>query len=157
MIREIRIVPLQEKHASVLAELEKICFSEPRSEALLRGEVHNSMARWFVAEYTDEAGRTQIAGYAGMQSIVGECYVDNIAVFPEMRGQGIGRKLTETLLKTAREERSAFVTLEVRPSNKAAVQLYHSLGFAEVGTRKRFYTHPTEDALLMTCYFWEKP
>ncbi len=155
MNREIRIVSLQEKHAPVLAELERICFSEPRSEALLRNEVHNPLARFYVAEYTDENGRVQVAGYAGMQNIVGECYVEDIAVFPELRGQGIGRKLTETLLTKAREERSAFVTLEVRPSNKAAIQLYQSMGFVEVGRRKRFYTQPTEDALLMTCYFWE--
>lgn len=155
MKQEIQIVSLQEKHTAALAELEQLCFSVPRSEAQLRSEIHNPLARFFVAEYTDESGRVQVAGYAGMQNVVGECYVENIAVFPELRGQGIGRKLTETLLKTAREERSAFVTLEVRPSNKLAIQLYHSLGFTEVGRRRGFYTHPTEDALLMTCYFWE--
>lgn len=155
MNREIRIVPLQEKHAAVLAELERLCFSAPRSESLLRSEVHNPLGRFYVAEYTDETGRTQIAGYAGMQNIAGECYVEDIAVFPALRGQGIGRKLTETLLTKAREERSAFVTLEVRPSNQTAIHLYQSLGFTEVGRRRNFYTKPTEDALLMTCYFWE--
>lgn len=148
------IVPMQEKHIAALAELERLCFSAPRSEAVLRGEIYNPLARFFVAEYRDDAGQVQVAGYAGMQNIAGECYVEDIAVFPALRGQGIGRALTITLLKTAREERSAFVTLEVRQSNAAAIHLYHSLGFVEVGVRKHFYTKPVEDAVLMTCYFW---
>lgn len=152
---DVRIVPMGERHIAALAQLEQLCFSAPRSETVLRNELHNPTARFFAAEYRDAQGNWQTAGYAGMQVIAGECYVEDIAVFPQLRGQGIGRLLTETLLRTAREERNAFVTLEVRRSNDAAIQLYHSLGFTEVGVRKRFYTKPTEDALLMTCYFWD--
>ncbi len=152
----VTIVPMEEKHIAALAELERLCFSAPRSEAVLRGELHHPLARFFAAEYRDGTGRSQVAGYAGMQNIAGECYVENIAVFPALRGRGIGTMLLHTLLKTAREERSAFVTLEVRASNLGAIRLYRALGFQEVGTRKRFYTRPTEDAVLMTCYFWEK-
>lgn len=144
---------MAERHIPALAELERLCFSEPRSAALLRGELTNPLARFFVAEYTGDSGEPEIAGYAGMQSIVGECYVDNIAVFPALRGRGIGRALTEALLAAAAEEHSAFLTLEVRRSNQAAIGLYRSLGFEEVGERKNFYRNPTENALLMTHYF----
>ena len=152
---EIQIIPMGERHIAALAELEQLCFSAPRSETVLRNELHNPTAHFFVAEYRDERGNLQTAGYAGMQVISGECYVEDIAVFPALRGQGIGRLLTQTLLRDAREGRNSFVTLEVRPSNTTAIHLYQSLGFTEVGVRKRFYSKPTEDALLMTCYFWD--
>ncbi|MDD5953345.1 MAG: ribosomal protein S18-alanine N-acetyltransferase [Oscillospiraceae bacterium] len=146
---------MREEHLAALAKLEQLCFSSPRSEATLRRELHNPTARFFTALCPDANGVEQVAGYSGMQEIVGECYVEDIAVFPEFRGQGVGRRLTQALLQTARENHCAFVTLEVRPSNEPAIHLYRSLGFAEVGLRKRFYTHPTEDALLMTCYLWD--
>lgn len=149
----LRIVPMEERHIAALAELERLCFSRPRSASLLREELSNPPARFFVAEWTDGSGKTEIAGYAGMQSIAGECYVENIAVFPALRGRGIGRALTTALLTAAAAEHSAFVTLEVRSSNEAAIGLYRSLGFTEVGERKNFYCDPAENALLMTRYF----
>ncbi len=45
------------------------------------------------------------------------------------------------------------MTLEVRPSNEAALALYRELGFQPVGRRRDFYTDPTEDALLLTKTF----
>ena len=47
----------------------------------------------------------------------------------------------------------AFLTLEVRPSNQAAVALYCKHGFQEAGRRKDYYQDPTEDALLLTRTF----
>ena len=46
-----------------------------------------------------------------------------------------------------------FITLEVRQSNTPAINLYQSFGFEPVGKRPKFYSHPTEDALLLTKYF----
>lgn len=156
MEQSVQILPLREEHAPILAQLEKQCFSEPRSEAQLRAEVQNPLARFFVAEILQEDGCRQVAGYAGMQNIAGECYVENIAVFPELRGKGIGRKLVCALIAAAKAEQSTLLTLEVRPSNTVALQLYESLGFQCVGERKDFYTHPTENALLLTRYFDEE-
>lgn len=152
-MRPIAVVPMAERHIAALAELERLCFSAPRSMQQLKNELDNPLARFFAAEYTDGDGRLQTAGYSGMQNIAGECYVEDIAVFPSLRGQGIGRALTAALVETARAENCAFITLEVRRSNTAAIRLYQSLGFAQVGTRRDFYTQPTEDALLMTCTF----
>ena len=71
-IESLRIVPMAERHIPALAELERICFSQPRSASLLRGELENPLARFFVAEHTVD-GAPRVAGYAGMQSIAGEC------------------------------------------------------------------------------------
>ena len=51
----------------------------------------------------------------------------------------------------AHNEGAESVSLEVRPSNTAAIALYNSMGFEEVGLRKNFYRDPVEDALILTC------
>ena len=50
-------------------------------------------------------------------------------------------------------EHLAFLTLEVRPSNDPAIQLYYKHGFAQVGRRKDYYQMPKEDAIIMTLEF----
>ena len=64
---------------------------------------------------------------------------DNIAVFPDYRKNGLGKALTIKLIETAEEKNCAFISLEVRPSNTAAVHMYKKLGFEIVGKRKNFY------------------
>ena len=127
------VVPMGERHLDEIAQLESLCFSEPWSRKALEEELENPTAMFLVAE---ENG--VVLGYAGMHAVCGEGYIDNIAVFPEHRRNGLSQQDGE------------FLTLEVRASNKAAISLYHSMGFSEVGRRPRFYTNPTEDALLLT-------
>ena len=136
---------MEEKHISQVAEIEKMCFSTPWSENSLREELANDVARFFVFTEGDE-----VLGYAGMHSLSGECYIDNIAVNPSHRRQKIGYCLTEKLIETAMSEKAEFITLEVRKSNEAAISLYEKLGFENVGVRKNFYDKPTEDAVIMT-------
>ena len=77
-------------------------------------------------------------------------YILNIAVRPDCRRQGVAGKLLQVFLDFARGNRLAFLTLEVRASNDAAIALYESRGFREAGRRKNYYEHPREDAVLMT-------
>ena len=139
------IVPMEERHLDDLARLERLCFSRPWSRQALKEELTNPAACFLVWE---EAGK--VLGYAGMHCAAGECYVDNVAVFPEARRQGVGRKLMEALLQAAAARGGEFLSLEVRPSNLEALALYRGLGFREVGRRRRFYDDPVEDGLLLT-------
>jgi len=139
------IVPMEERHLDDLARLERLCFSRPWSRQALKEELTNPAACVLVGE---EAG--EMLGYAGMHCAAGECYVDNVAVFPEARRQGVGRKLMEALLQAAAARGGEFLSLEVRPSNLEALALYRGLGFREVGRRRRFYDDPVEDGLLLT-------
>lgn len=131
-----------------LAELERLCFSEPWSEDGLRAELGNETAQFLVAE---RDGR--VAGYAGMHGMCGEGYIANIAVFPDFRGRGVGRALLRGLVACARKQQYEFITLEVRAANRPAISLYESEGFRVVGVRKGFYSHPKEDGLIMTLSF----
>ncbi|MDO4459212.1 MAG: ribosomal protein S18-alanine N-acetyltransferase [Clostridia bacterium] len=141
------IEKMTEKHIPQVAELEKICFSEPWSENSLREEIENQDAYFIVA-----AGDDEVLGYAGMHLSFGDGFIDNIAVFPNHRGRKIGEKLTAALIEKAGEN-GEFITLEVRESNTPAIRLYEKLGFAEVGRRKNFYTDPRESAIIYTLNF----
>ena len=146
----MQIIPMRTEHTARLAELEKICFSEPWSENALREEINNPAA-FFVSAVEGDA----VLGYGGMHTVLGESYIDNIAVFPEYRGRGVGRRITQTLIEKAKENSGVFITLEVRASNAPAISLYRSLGFETAGIRKRFYAQPEEDAVIMTLSFEE--
>lgn len=141
----MKIVPMEERHLDELAQLEQECFSHPWSRQALAEELHNPAAVFLVAVEGES-----VLGYAGMHVVCGEGYIDNIAVFPHNRKKGVGRGLVQALIDWMEHHEGVFLTLEVRPSNKAAVLLYRSAGFEEVGRRKGFYQDPKEDALLLT-------
>ena len=145
---EFDIIKMSEAHISEIAELEKICFSKPWSENTLRYQLTDDCANFFAA-----VSNNKIIGYCGCHIAADECYTDNIAVFPDYRKNGLGKALTIKLIETAEEKKCAFISLEVRPSNTAAVHMYKKLGFEIVRKRKNFYSSPTEDAFIMTLYF----
>lgn len=92
-----------------------------------------------------------IQGYAVMSMAVGEAHILNICVRPGSQGQGLGNLILDHLIEAARRMGAEVILLEVRPSNRAAVHLYHSHGFNEVGMRKSYYPSydGREDALIL--------
>ena len=145
----VRIVPMNADHLDEVAELERICFSTPWSRNMLAEELDNMLSAFLVA--LDD--RDRVVGYAGVQVILDEGYITNIAVRPECRRQGIAAKLLQVFLDFAKTNQLAFLTLEVRASNYDAIALYGSRGFRSMGRRKNYYEHPREDALIMTREF----
>ncbi len=141
----MKIIPMQKEHTAALARLELLCFSRPWSEDSLLEEVENPNACFLAAV----EGET-VLGYVGMHCAGGECYMDNLAVFPEYRRRGIATALLNALTGEALNRDGAFLSLEVRPSNREAVRLYKALGFEEAGRRRDFYTAPPEDGLILT-------
>jgi ribosomal-protein-alanine N-acetyltransferase len=139
---------MDRSHLKEMAALERRCFSTPWTEAMLEQELYQDTASYLVAE--DESGR--VLGYAGLHVVLDEGYIDNVAVLPDYRRQGIARRLIEVFCRFG-EANLAFLTLEVRASNEAAIALYEHLGFAPVGHRKAYYEKPKEDAVLMTRQF----
>ena len=130
-----------------IAELERECFSSPWSENAVL-ESASADTSFFVFLENEK-----IIGYAGLQTVLDEGYVTNIAVTKEARGRGIGKALVETLVAFAKDKSLAFISLEVRQSNAPAIALYKKFGFEDMGKRKAFYQHPTEDAIIMTKEF----
>ena len=143
-----KLVPMDRSHLAGGAELERMCFSAPWNEAMLEEELYNDTASFIVAEGEDG----QVLGYAGLHVILDEGYIDNVAVRPTCRRQGIADRLLDVFCRFG-QANLAFLTLEVRPSNTAAVALYEKNGFREAGRRKGYYDNPKEDALLLTREF----
>ena len=126
-----------------LVKIENACFSSPWSESSLRESLENECSRFYLALADGKA-----AGYMGVQIFSGEGYVTNVATLPEYRRQGVATRLIERALENDME----FITLEVRESNIPAISLYERLGFERVGERPKYYSNPTESAILMTKY-----
>ena len=131
-------------HVPQVAELEKLCFSDPWSEQSIASELDNVLALWYVALDDD-----RVVGYIGSQTVCGETDVMNIAVHPDYRRRGIGQILIEELVREVKNLGSISLTLEVRSSNAPAVSLYEKLGFSQVGLRKNYYRNPKEDAYIL--------
>ena len=144
---KVRVVPMTADHLEELERLERICFSRPWSRKMLAEELDNQCAAFLVAE---EPLTEKVVGYAGLLVMADEGYITNVAVFPEYRRRGVAEQLIAVFDSFARGNRLAFLTLEVRPSNAAAIALYQSFGFEEVGRRRNYYDLPREDALILT-------
>lgn len=144
----IQIIPMEAKHIESLEQLEKECFASPWSFDALVSELSNPLAVFRVAEWDG-----QVAGYVGMQHIVDEGYICNIAVFESYRRKGIATLLMDTLFEYAKENDMAMISLEVRQSNQTAQDFYEKFGFEQEGERKNFYSNPTENALILTRHF----
>ena len=147
--KKVRIVPMTSAHLDEVADLERICFSTPWSRNMLAEELENACSAFLVAE--DDTGK--VAGYAGLQVILDEGYITNVAVRPESRRGGVAGQLLDVFLNFAGANKLAFLTLEVRESNYAAIALYGSRGFRGAGRRRNYYEHPKEDAIIMTKEF----
>jgi len=145
IIREMKIDDVPK-----IAELERVCFSDPWSEKSIASELNNRLSFWLVAEVDGE-----IAGYVGSQSVLDSADVMNIAVAPDHRRKGIGRLLIEKLISALEKRDIHFLLLEVRVSNFPAIALYEKLGFQQVGRRPKYYHNPREDALILRKEFFE--
>ena len=138
--------PIREEDVAGICEIEKLCFAMPWSEeSILHDVKENPVACWLVLD--DGAGR--VIAYAGMWFVLDEAHVCNVAVHPDYRGLGYGRRVFEALIDTAQKNLMSLMELEVRRSNTVAQNLYHGAGFIDVGFRKRYYADNNEDALVM--------
>lgn len=144
---KLHIANMEYKHFEYILEVENLSFSRPWPEEAFVHELRNPLSVYLVAL----AGERAI-GYAGMQTVLDEGYITNVAVHPAARRQGIGQALMRGIIAEGQRRGLAFITLEVRESNHPAKQLYKSFGFAEVGRRKNYYTNPIEDAKLYTLH-----
>jgi len=150
------IAPMLESDLAAVVELERLARLSPWGYEGYRAELrYNPLAVMLVVRgespimkrplYGFLAGRVQLsARHQGR-----ELHIVNLAVYPEVRRQGLGRRLLKEALHTGRLYGAKTAFLEVRQSNHGAQALYASLGFVTTAYRRNFYTNPPEDGLLM--------
>ena len=137
-------VLMNESHVQPIADIEKLCFSDPWSEKSVASELTNPLSLWIVAVEDD-----RVAGYVGSQSVMGESDMMNVAVHPDFRRKGVAEMLVRELVAALAKKDNHCLTLEVRASNAPAISLYEKLGFSQIGLRKNYYRNPKEDALIL--------
>lgn len=139
----MQIITLDREHLPGVAMIEQECFSQPWSEKALEILLaDNALAVVAVLDGT-------VAAYAGMTCVLDEGQITNVATRLSYRRRGLARAVLEELIARAATRGVSSIFLEARVSNTPAISLYRSLGFCEIGTRRRFYSAPVEDAVLM--------
>lgn len=142
MTQEITVREAAGADIIALCTLEAECFSLPWSEKAFEDFFANGCSVCLVAEID-----SKIVGYVGMNLISGEGEITNLAVTESARGKGVATCLMDALCDT---EGLCRLMLDVRVSNVPARSLYEKCGFGVDGIRKNFYSHPREDAVLMS-------
>lgn len=140
------MVRLSEEHTASVAELERLCFSTPISQKNLESILLGGIGAGFVCIETKSG---TVAAYGGVMVAADEAQVLNVATHPGFRKMGLGRAIVNTIINHARSSGAEFITLEVRENNSAAIALYKSFDFYEVGRLKKYYKDPCEDALIL--------
>jgi len=140
----VKIRPMDYDDLDRIIEIENLSFPTPWSRYAFTCELGNDFAIYLVAEVGG-----LVVGYSGMWVILDEGHITNVAVHPEHRGKQIAESLLLELIKAGVVRGVRRVTLEVRPSNRAALNLYNRLGFVSAGRRKGYYSDTGEDAIIM--------
>jgi ribosomal-protein-alanine N-acetyltransferase len=140
------VEPLEEADLDEVLEVERASFTNPWSRQMFVWEMQNTgVSHAFVLRTPS----WRVAAFCTLWLVLDEVHINNVAVRPECRGQGVGRALLEWVLGRGATLGAHQATLEVRRSNAAALKLYEGLGFTVRGTRKNYYTSPVEDALIL--------
>jgi [ribosomal protein S18]-alanine N-acetyltransferase len=149
MIQELHIRVMTDTDLEAVADLEWRSYQFPWSAGIFRDCLR--------VAYQCRVGvcRDQVIGYTIMSTAADEAHILNLCVDAAQRRQGFGRRMLEDLLESARGSGSKAVFLEVRLSNKPALELYHAFGFVRVGLRHGYYQaiDGREDAAVLRLNF----
>ncbi|MEG1858226.1 MAG: ribosomal protein S18-alanine N-acetyltransferase [Pseudoflavonifractor sp.] len=143
-----KLVPMDRSTVPDVAAIDRECFSQPWSEDMIAEELYDDNASYLLAVAEDGS----VLGFGGLKVVLDEGSIDKIAVRASCRRMGVADAILGAFLRFG-EAKLAFITLEVRASNDAAIALYMKNGFAQVGRRKNYYSDLHEDAILMTREF----
>jgi [ribosomal protein S18]-alanine N-acetyltransferase len=143
---DFEIGQMREADLDGVIEIEKRAFVEPWSRRIFRETISFPLSFNLVIRKKVD---NKVAGYANFYVIGGEVQILNVAIAPEERKKSYATILLTNAIALLREQGAEDFFLEVRESNADAIKLYLSLGFRQVGRRKKYYTETNEDALVM--------
>ncbi|SNX28618.1 [SSU ribosomal protein S18P]-alanine acetyltransferase [Polynucleobacter meluiroseus] len=157
---ELAFVPMSPADLDAVWAIEEVSHVHPwtkgnLSDSLAAGHWAYCIRPQVVAGGVADDLRPQLLwAYCILFPAVDELHLLNITVLPALRRMGIGRQMMQTIEEVVRQQNMSRIILEVRPSNTSALQLYESMGYDIIGTRKHYYpvdqtTGTREDALVM--------
>ncbi len=142
---QLTVIEMLPAHLDQVLAIEKTSFPVPWSRQSFVFELLQNEFAYYIVVLQDD----KVLGYAGVWLVLDEAHVTNVAVHPDYRGGKIGRLLMTELMRRVSLKGAVRITLEVRTSNAVARNLYSSLGFKELGVRKKYYSDNNEDAIIM--------
>jgi ribosomal-protein-alanine N-acetyltransferase len=148
--RELRIRPARIEDVPAVVALERGVaeaphWAEAEYEGIVLAEANGLLRRcFFIAE-----NAKAVVGFAVGKIVGNEAELESVVVDVETRRVGMGRALCEAVVKWSGDEGAKAIDLEVRSANAAAVYLYRKIGFVGVGSRRKYYQAPVDDAILM--------
>jgi ribosomal-protein-alanine N-acetyltransferase len=128
-------------------DVERASFHNPTTREWYESELQRPDVCYVFVIRTEQA---RVAGFCAFWRVADQIHINNLAIRPELRSRGLGRFLLEGVLEEAARLGAIHATLEVRRSNAAARRLYERAGFHVAGVRASYYTHPIEDALILS-------
>ena len=131
-----------------ILEIERKSFPSPWDLSSFSSEIDRSISHLWVSLIDEVLG-----GYICFWIFANETHLMNVAVHPEWRGKGLGKRLLSKMIEVGISKGAKTAWLEVRPSNFVARSLYEKAGFKEVGFRPRYYRETNEDAVIMSLLF----
>lgn len=140
-IREITEPDIEE-----VAKLEAMVFPDAWSESSLRGSLCQAYTL-FLGAWEGNV----LVGYVLSYTVAEDAEIARLAVHPSHRRKGVARRLLREMEKMGKGRGIARLLLEVRRGNTGAARFYEDYGFVKDGIRKNYYSHPSEDAVLMSC------
>ncbi|REF37371.1 ribosomal protein S18-alanine N-acetyltransferase [Thermasporomyces composti] len=134
---------------AALRALETACFGRDAwSESALRDELAAVPGTRFVVVAVDRGQDEEVVGYASLFAVAETADVQRIAVRPDWRRRGVGRRLLRALLDEADLRGCREALLEVRADNAAAIAMYERAGFEAIARRPGYYRGEA-DALVL--------
>ncbi len=144
-VKKMMLIKLNNSHLNQLKRIEDNCFSHPLSLQNIKNSLDNDKYVYYGYVKDDV-----LVGYISVFFVLDEAYINNVAVLEQFRHKKIASKLIEKVLDHCAQSNSSFISLEVRESNLAAINLYSKFDFKNVTIRKNYYNKPIEDAIIMT-------
>lgn len=148
---KFEIVEMQEADLREVVEIEEVAglsrwgYDTYRRELLTNPDAIMLVARTMLRLLPQR----RIIGFLAAWIVADEMHINNIGILPDYRRQGVGQTLLKQALRQGQMLGASYCLLEVRFSNRPAIELYEKLGFVTIDRRRNYYSLPIEDALVM--------
>lgn len=147
----LKFRPMKLEDIPRIHEIDVLSFTLPWPEKSYHFELtQNPATQALVAELVTPEEKGLVIGMTIVWMVIDEAHIATIAIHPDFRGLGLGKRLLAEILRQSLQRGANSVTLEVRAGNSVARDMYMKFGFRVVGRRLRYYKDNNEDAILMT-------
>jgi ribosomal-protein-alanine N-acetyltransferase len=145
---QISVDLMKKEDLPEILAIERVSFPTPWTEGMFMDELRTEHAQCLVVKI-ELNGKAMIAAYIIFWFVADEVHLHNLSVKSEFRRQGLAYSLMSLMRGIAAQVGINRQTLEVRESNRGAINLYRKCGFVVKGKRVQYYTDTHEDALVM--------